>query len=124
MRPDSHAHDRAVASSAVAPRAWLGLALGFATFGGSGPSVAASAVFIDVAARAGASHEVVEEGVNGLLYEPGDRASLVETVRRVVDDEDYRTKLAKNARAAAEKRNWKAATQVLRGYYEKALAAG
>ena len=77
-----------------------------------------------VAARAGASHEVVEEGVNGLLYEPGDRASLVETVRRVVDDEDYRTKLAKNARAAAEKRNWKAATQVLRGYYEKALAAG
>jgi putative flippase GtrA len=43
-----------------------------------------------VAARAGAAHEVVEEGVNGLLYEPEDRDSLVETVRRVLEDGELR----------------------------------
>jgi glycosyltransferase involved in cell wall biosynthesis len=75
-----------------------------------------------VAARAGASHEVVEEGVNGLLYEPGDRGSLVDTVRRVLEDQDFRARLKKGARAAAETRDWRAATLALRGFYEKALA--
>jgi glycosyltransferase involved in cell wall biosynthesis len=76
-----------------------------------------------VAARAGAAHEVVEEGVNGLLYEPEDRDSLVETVRRVLEDEDLRVRLREGARATAETRDWEAATRALRGYYEMALAA-
>ena len=76
-----------------------------------------------VAARAGAAHEVVEEGVNGLLYEPESRDSLVETVRRVLEDEDLRARLREGARATAETRDWEAATRALRGYYEMALAA-
>jgi len=76
-----------------------------------------------VAARAGAAHEVVEEGVNGLLYEPEDRDSLVETVRRVLEDGELRARLGEGARATAETRDWEAATRALRGYYEMALAA-
>jgi glycosyltransferase involved in cell wall biosynthesis len=76
-----------------------------------------------VAARAGAAHEVVEEGVNGLLYEPEDRDSLVETVRRVLEDGELRARLGEGARATAETRDWEAATRALRRYYEMALAA-
>jgi glycosyltransferase involved in cell wall biosynthesis len=76
-----------------------------------------------VAARAGAAHEVVEEGVNGLLYEPEDRDSLVETVSRVLEDGELRARLGEGARATAETRDWEAATRALRGYYEMALAA-
>jgi len=76
-----------------------------------------------VAARAGAAHEVVEEGVNGLLYEPEDRDSLVETVRRVLEDGELRARLGEGGRATAETRDWEAATRALRGYYEMALAA-
>ena len=76
-----------------------------------------------VAARAGAAHEVVEEGVNGLLYDPDDPDSLVETVRRVLRDEGLRSRLKEGARATTETRDWEAATRALRGYYEMALAA-
>jgi glycosyltransferase involved in cell wall biosynthesis len=76
-----------------------------------------------VAARAGAAHEVVEEGTNGLLYNPEDPGSLVEMARRVLKDEGLRARLGEGARATAETRNWEAATRALRGYYEMALAA-
>ena len=76
-----------------------------------------------VAARAGAAHEVVDEGVNGLLYEPEDRDSLVDTVRRILEDEELRARLGEGARATAETRDWEAATRALRGYYEMALAS-
>ena len=77
-----------------------------------------------VAARAGAAHEVVEEGVNGLLYDPEDRDSIVGTVRAVLEDASLRARLAQGARATAETRDWEAATHALRGYYEMALVAG
>jgi glycosyltransferase involved in cell wall biosynthesis len=76
-----------------------------------------------VAARAGAAHEVVEEGMNGLLYDPEDRDSLVEAVRRILGDEGLRARLKEGARATAETRDWEAATRALRGYYEMALTA-
>jgi glycosyltransferase involved in cell wall biosynthesis len=76
-----------------------------------------------VAARAGASHEVVEDGVSGLLYDPRSSGSLIEAVSRVMGDGDLRARLGKGARAAAETRSWEAATRTLRGYYEEALAA-
>ena len=75
-----------------------------------------------VAARAGAAHEVVEDGVNGLLYDPGDRDALIETVRRILEDEGLRDRLREGARATAETRDWVGATRTLRGYYEMALA--
>jgi glycosyltransferase involved in cell wall biosynthesis len=74
-----------------------------------------------VAARSGASGEVVTEGESGLFYEPSSPATLVAAVRRLCSDDDLREALARGARAAAEKRDWGASTRVLRGYYEEAL---
>jgi glycosyltransferase involved in cell wall biosynthesis len=74
-----------------------------------------------VAARSGASGEVVTEGESGLFYEPSSPATLVAAVRRLCSDDDLREALARGARATAEKRDWGASTRVLRGYYEEAL---
>jgi glycosyltransferase involved in cell wall biosynthesis len=77
-----------------------------------------------IAARAGASHEVVTDGENGLLYEPGDPRSLVAACHRVLTDAGLRARLREGARRSAETKDWEASTRVLRGYYEMALAAG
>jgi glycosyltransferase involved in cell wall biosynthesis len=74
-----------------------------------------------IAARTGAIHEVVSEGENGLLYEPGSDEELVAAVRRLLDDDSMRRTFGVRARIAAEERDWKASTATLRGYYEEAL---
>ena len=73
-----------------------------------------------VAARSGASHEVVSEGENGLLYEPGSGAAFVSAVEEAFSNEGSLRAMALNARAAAEERSWEGATRTLRGYYEQA----
>jgi glycosyltransferase involved in cell wall biosynthesis len=75
-----------------------------------------------VAARGAASHEVVSEGENGLLYEADTASSLVATIRELFSDDEAREALARGARATAEERDWGSSTRVLRGYYEQALA--
>ncbi|MDP8950443.1 MAG: glycosyltransferase family 1 protein [Actinomycetota bacterium] len=74
-----------------------------------------------VAARSGASHEVVSEGDNGLFYEADSAPALVAAVRRLFSDDGFREALARAARAAAEERDWGTSTRALRGYYEQAL---
>jgi len=76
-----------------------------------------------VAARSGASHEVVAEGESGLLYEPGSPPSMTQAVRRVLADEALREDMGRSARRAAEVRDWGASTATLRRYYEEAIAA-
>lgn len=73
-----------------------------------------------LAAHSGASDEVVGHGSDGLLFEPGSEADLVEKTRRMLDDVELRRRLSRNARATAEKRDWTAATESLRGFYEEA----
>ena len=77
-----------------------------------------------IAARSGASHEVVDEGESGLLYEPESASDLVAAVRKVFSDDGLRETLAHGARAAAERRDWGSSTRTLRGYYEQALGVG
>ena len=77
-----------------------------------------------IATRTGAIHEVVSEGVNGLLYEPGSDEELVAAVRRLLEDETMRRSFGLKARAVAEGRDWEASTATLRSYYEEALAFG
>jgi glycosyltransferase involved in cell wall biosynthesis len=74
-----------------------------------------------LAARTGATGEVVDDGETGLLYDPGSATSLVSAVRKVASDDGLRARMGRNARAAAERRDWRSATQTLRGYYEQAL---
>jgi glycosyltransferase involved in cell wall biosynthesis len=73
-----------------------------------------------LAARSGASEEILEEGEDGLLFESGSEESLVVQVRGILEDAGLREKLARNARAAAEKRDWAVATQKLREVYVEA----
>ncbi len=75
-----------------------------------------------IAARSGAAHEVVSEGENGLLYEPGSYRGLVAAVRRVLEDDALRATFSRQARLAAEKRGWEASTAALRGYYKEVLS--
>lgn len=73
-----------------------------------------------LAAHSGASDEVVGHGSDGLLFEAGSEEDLVRQARRMLDDVELRERLSRNARAAAEKRDWAAATKSLRGFYEDA----
>ena len=72
-------------------------------------------------ARGGASHEIVSDEENGLLYEANSTPSLVSAVRRLFSDEGFRAALARRARETAEKRDWGSSTHTLRGYYEEAM---
>jgi glycosyltransferase involved in cell wall biosynthesis len=74
-----------------------------------------------VAARSGASREILDEEENGLLYEADSAPSLVAAVRRLFSDEGFRGTLGRAARASAEERDWDSSTRALRGYYEQAL---
>lgn len=76
-----------------------------------------------MAARSGASGEVVREGVDGLLYEPDDAKSLVGVARRMFEEPGLRERLSEGARESAENRSWSASTETVRGYYAEALAA-
>lgn len=73
-----------------------------------------------IAARSGASHEVMKEGENGLLYEPGSDAALLSTVEKIFSDEDRKKEMSQSARAAARGRNWEKSTSTLRDYYDQA----
>jgi glycosyltransferase involved in cell wall biosynthesis len=74
-----------------------------------------------VATRGGASHEIVSDEENGLLYEANSTPSLVSAVRRLFSDEGFSAALARRGRETAEKRDWESSTRTLRGYYEEAM---
>lgn len=76
-----------------------------------------------IAARSGASHEVVSEGEDGFLYDPDDAGDLVRAVRRVFEEDGLRESLSRGARASAERRDWASSTRALRGYYQEAIGA-
>lgn len=71
-----------------------------------------------VAARSGASEEVVEEAVSGLLYTPGDVSGMVDAVWDALSGEERMKRLREGARRAALGRSWEEATRTLRGYYK------
>ena len=58
-----------------------------------------------VASRIGQVAEVVVDGVTGLLYEPGDRAGLVNSIQRLQKDAVLRNELGRRA-SACSVRTW------------------
>lgn len=74
-----------------------------------------------VAARSGATSEVVDHERSGLLHEAGSEESFVDAVRRLISDAGLRERLSRGARAAAEQRTWESSTAALRGYYIEAM---
>jgi glycosyltransferase involved in cell wall biosynthesis len=56
-----------------------------------------------VASRCGGIAEFVDDGVDGLLVEPGDPGAIVDAVGRLLNDPKLRCDLARSARASAER---------------------
>src|SRR5690606_29395867 len=73
-----------------------------------------------VAARSGPTMEQVTDGVDGLLFDSGDEASLDAALTRLGDDA-LRGRIREAARAEAEKYSWENASDDLLRYYEMAI---
>ena len=81
-----------------------------------------------VGSRAGGMQEVVEDGVTGLLAEPGDAASLTEQLRSLVLEPDLRARLGSAARGEFERKFARPITvertcEAYRGVASRAAAA-
>jgi glycosyltransferase involved in cell wall biosynthesis len=66
-----------------------------------------------VGGRGGGLPDIVEDGVNGLLVEPGDPQALAAALRRVLEDRELAERLA--AGAAASARRWTATPEEFAG---------
>ena len=67
-----------------------------------------------VGAAAGGIPNLVQDGVNGYLFEPGDVDDLTKKVKSLISDSRLRQRMGKAGRAETLKWNWQAATSVLR----------
>jgi phosphatidylinositol alpha 1,6-mannosyltransferase len=70
-----------------------------------------------VAPRAGGPVDLVTEGVNGFLYDPGDGAELRRLVERLAADEPLRRVLGRRAVAGVRHRSWYAVNDQLVQHY-------
>jgi glycosyltransferase involved in cell wall biosynthesis len=60
-----------------------------------------------VSSRIGQVAEVISDGLNGLLFEPGDRTGLVECIQRLRKNPKLQAELGRNATAACSQNTWK-----------------
>jgi glycosyltransferase involved in cell wall biosynthesis len=75
-----------------------------------------------VASRAGQIAEVLVDGTNGLLVEPGDRSALSAAIVRLLENPEERYRLGQNARRqAVEQHSWDRYIQRLEQVYASVL---
>jgi glycosyltransferase involved in cell wall biosynthesis len=75
-----------------------------------------------VATRVGAAAEVVRDGENGLLVEPGDPAALARAINRLLGDRSAARRLGSAAAEDARRRfAWEAVAQTMLGEYRRVL---
>ena len=74
-----------------------------------------------VAPRSGGPIDVVDDGVTGLLYEPGDGEELAALVGRLHDDPRLRRRMGRAARAAVSGRSWRAVNDRLVEHYRDVI---
>lgn len=70
-----------------------------------------------VAARSGGIPDIVEDGVNGFLFDPRDENGAIAATQRLLANSQEREHLRHNARREAERWGWSAATRQLQSYY-------
>ena len=74
-----------------------------------------------VAARSGGIPDIVEDGVNGYLFNPTDEQGAIVATQRLLQDPQQREILRRNARQEAERWSWSAATHQLHHYYQTVI---
>ncbi len=74
-----------------------------------------------IAARAGGIPDLVEDEVNGLLYDPAEPASAAKAVAELLAHPGRRLDLAEQARRSAEQCSWQQETRQLVDEYRKAI---
>ncbi len=75
-----------------------------------------------IAARSGGIPDIVENGVNGYLFDPADDQGAIAATQRLLANPAEREMLRRNARQEAERWGWSAATRQLQNYYRKVIA--
>jgi glycosyltransferase involved in cell wall biosynthesis len=70
-----------------------------------------------VAARSGGIPDIVEDGVNGYLFDPRDEQGAIAATQRLLSQQEERETLRRNARREAERWSWASATRQLQNYY-------
>ncbi|MBW4540253.1 MAG: glycosyltransferase [Myxacorys chilensis ATA2-1-KO14] len=75
-----------------------------------------------VAARSGGIPDIVEDGVNGFLFDPKDEGGAIAATQYLLSQQEERETLRRNARQEAERWNWSAATKQLQQYYQRVAA--
>lgn len=76
-----------------------------------------------VAARSGGIPDIVEDGVNGYLFDPTDDWGAIVATQRLLSSQEERETLRRNARQEAERWSWSASTRQLQSYYRRVVAS-
>ncbi|MYE27914.1 MAG: glycosyltransferase, partial [Chloroflexi bacterium] len=76
-----------------------------------------------VAARVGGVGDMVSEGVNGFSFESGDRALLLESVRKIASNRENMRWMGEQARAYAEGQSWETIMDEVIEVYAGLIAA-
>lgn len=75
-----------------------------------------------IASNIGGHRELLRDGETGLLFPPGDAASLAQTIGRLLEDKPLRDKLADQGRDSVfQEHSWEKTTSAYTAIYERAL---
>jgi len=78
-----------------------------------------------IGANKGGIPDIISDGINGCLYDPDEKdngeQSLIAATKKILENEDKREIMRKEARNEAEKWDWNQATLQLQNYYADTL---
>jgi glycosyltransferase involved in cell wall biosynthesis len=74
-----------------------------------------------VAAASGGIPDIVQNGVNGYLFDPKEEGGAIAATQHLLSQTEARQTLRQSARREAERWGWAAATQQLEQYYQRVL---
>jgi len=78
-----------------------------------------------IGANKGGIPDIISDGISGCLYDPDEKdngvQSLIEATKKILENEDKREIMRKEARNEAEKWDWNQATLQLQNYYSDTL---
>ncbi|MEO0373033.1 MAG: glycosyltransferase family 1 protein [Cyanobacteria bacterium P01_A01_bin.17] len=76
-----------------------------------------------IAARSGGIPDIVDDGVNGYLFDPTDEYGAIVATKQLLSNISEKDVLRRNARQEAEKWGWASATKQLQQFYKAVLSS-